>query len=699
MGFENLKLKQSYSSYEDDILHDFYIPVLSEAVKYDRIAGFFSSSSLSLTARGVSGILKNNGIMRVITSPLISENDIDIINHYVSGSSEGFEDLLLRGICDLDEVMQNDHLSAFFWLLSKGKLEIKIAVPHNSNLKFINGLFHIKIGILQDSKNRIITFSGSINETASAWLSNTEEFKVFDTEKLDQCAYCETDKQRFDDLWNNKLNKVLVVDLPQAVKEVLIKKAPIEIDSILTRITESRPSKEGSLTPYENLSLFENQQNAVTSWFSNGKKGMFEMATGTGKTRTAIGCILKLIELNDIGIVIISAPQNTILRQWIKEIERIKLQDFRFDLADSTNPKWKMDIINNLLLLQSNIIRYMFIFTTHASLSSKSFIDIFGRYRGEKKILLVGDEVHGLGANLLREGLQKNYHYRLGLSATPQRWFDETGSELLCEYFGDVVYSFPIQDALITVNPVTHKPYLVNYKYYPVFIELTDEEAEEYKTMSDKLAKFINKGNNADTEAMLERLLFKRAEIQKRAVNKLGALGDLLDETQISNAIIYTSPKQKNEVLKILAERRISCHEFTEKEGTSPSPEYNGLSEREYLIKKFVSKQLSALVAIKCLDEGIDIPSANMAVIMASSSNPREYIQRIGRVIRQDKEKLLATIYDFIVIPCENHRFQDYYELEMKIFKNELKRAAYIARSALNGTDAITKLYSVMEEK
>lgn len=695
MGFDLLNLKLSYSSYEDDILKDFYIPALSEAVQYDRIAGFFSSASLSLAARGISGIIKNNGIMRVITSPLMNERDVEVIHNVYSGSNEGFENLLMRGIFEVDDVIQNDHLSAFYWLLSKGKLEIKIAVPKNSDISSISGLFHIKIGIMRDSNNRVITFSGSVNETASAWISNTEEFKVFDSVKLEQNGYCEADQQRFNALWNNKLDKVYVVDLPKAVKDAMIQRAPSTLSPILARIDENVKHNEVPTKPFENLSLFENQQLAVEKWFDNGRMGIFEMATGTGKTRTAIGCMIKCIMEKEVSIVVISAPQNTILLQWKKEIVRTGLTGYRSIMADSSNPNWHNDIIDEVLNLQANIDTALIVFTTHATLSSEYFIKKVTQARYPHSLLLICDEVHGIGALNSRKALINSYKYRLGLSATPERWFDETGSAIIMEYFGKVIYSFPISEALTTLNPLTKKPYLVHYYYYPIFVSLTDEELYEYQRLTNKLVRLIQSSKNLlETGDYMEKLLFTRANLYKKAINKLAVFSKLITEIQIKNTIIYTCDSHLAIVLGMLSQSKIVCHPFTQNESTQPCAKFGGLSEREYIINRFIEQDYSALVAIKCLDEGVDIPSADQAIIMTSSGNPREYIQRIGRIIRPCKGKGHAKIYDFIIKPNFTKLDEELSKLEQSIYTKELARAIEIAQNAINGMDAYHLLYN-----
>jgi len=700
MSFRDLRLKSSYSSANDDILTEFYIPTLSNAVQYDRIAGFFTSASLSYAARGIAGLITNNGKMRLITSPCLKEEDIHIIESYINGSSEDFENFLIGSLDELTDFLSNEHLKALFWLLAHNRLEIKIAIPINDSLKSSRGIMHMKVGILKDKDGKMLSFSGSVNETSSAWSQNSEEFKVFMSDIPGQDKYFEADLSSFNCLWNNMAKKVQVFDLPESVKESILIKAPNDIGAIIKNITNSDNNHgDTKKTPYEKLGLFDNQQKAVDAWFANDHKGIFAMATGTGKTRTAVGCIIKCIEQNEINLIVVSAPQNTILRQWVKEIKYSGLSNFRYCIADSSNPKWKNDLLKNLMY-SGFISRFVFfIFTTHRTLSSDHFIALMRENALNNTTLLVCDEVHGIGARKSRHGLIEEYNYRLGLSATPTRWFDDYGSSLIFKYFGKIVYDFHIKEALLNLNPLTGKPYLKHYKYYPIFVKLSDEEVENYKKLTNRIVQLSQRNQTVHEDDYLEILMYKRADIHKKAFSKLEALNKLLEKIQVDNTIIFTCDQHMIQVMDILNSHNITYHSFTENEGNVPVPRYSNRTEREEIIRNFVNGNYSVLIAIKCLDEGVDIPSAEQAILMTSSSNPREYIQRIGRVIRQYDKKREARIYDMIVIPNTQGWDHESRTVEKKILDKELERAMDIARNASNRVQALENLFKVKEEK
>jgi superfamily II DNA or RNA helicase len=337
---------------------------------------------------------------------------------------------------------------------------------------------------------------------------------------------------------------------------------------------------------------------------------------------------------------------------------------------------------------------HVVIFTTHATASSDKFITtLLSDLSSDTKSLFVGDEVHWLGARNYRKALLPLYEYRIGLSATPTRWFDEDGTIILLNYFGNNNYVFSIHDALTKTNPLTGKHFLVNYYYNISCVPLNECETASYRKISLQLLKLQSQiKTNLDAQERYERLLEKRANIVKNADAKYKELEKILDQLQnngeLSNLIIFVSPEQMRKVMQILYDRNIMFHKLTESEGTRREKQYGGLSEREYIIKSFKTNQYKALVAIKCLDEGIDIPSASTGILMASNTNPREYTQRIGRIIRQDEGKSFARLFDICVDKISGLDGEEF-ELEAKIKQKESIRLSEIAENAINSAEAL----------
>ena len=676
------------------------------SVSYDRIAGFFSSAALAIASRGLYGFIKNRGKMRLVTSPILSGEDAEIIRK-VTESPEKLTDIdlgiNLTNICN--EFVDN-HVKALGWMLREGLLEMRLAVITNNNrpctVEEINksGLFHQKVGILRDVDGNELSFSGSINETASAWINNDEEFKVFKAWD-DSREYYQKDQSRFEEIWNGQRQNLEVFDLPSAIKDKLIQRSS-DFDIEKISIKQYRRSK-ANLFDFKNspISLFYYQANALNKWKDNTYRLLFEMATGTGKTRTAVAGISRILATSKRVVVIISTPQNTLSKQWKEnEVEPLGVHFDRSEIIDGTVKDWKSKLSSILLDNATGFADHCVIYTTHSTASSEKFTSTMLRDLSKDSItLFVGDEVHWLGARKLRRALLSRYNFRIGLSATPSRWFDDEGSQYLVDYFGGKNFVFSIHDALTEINPITGKHFLVNYYYHISKVGLNAEETAEYKNITQQMLRLASK-IEADPEAeeRYERLLEQRANIIKNADEKYNILDKLLDELnakgRIENLIIFVSPQQINNVMETLVQKKIIFHKLTESEGTRREKKYDGLSEREFIIKRFKSGDYQVLVAIKCLDEGIDIPSADTGILMASSTNPREYVQRIGRIVRQGANKTFAHLYDMCVGKVDTLD-DDEQKLENKIKQKEIIRLTEIANNAINVTDATEIIMSL----
>lgn len=700
--FSNIKLKISYDSGSDDILWDFYVPVLSMANSYDRIAGFFSSSSLALAARGMEDFINNNGKMRLVTCPILGADDIDEIKKAISSVDEKIYDNFVSDYSQIETEFQKDHVKALGWMLANNRLEIKVAVIKKDGRICTkeeidaSGIMHQKVGVFYDQSGNVISFSGSNNESASGWANNTEEFKVFCSWKGGN-DYIHEDQKKFDSFWDDDRVEADVIDLPEAVEQLLVRESEHFSPSQLNIKKYYPKEKEEKKEP---LKLFFYQEEAVDKWEINDRQLLLQMATGCGKTRTAIGCMQRAIKDTEKLLVVIACPQVTLSSQWKTDIEKLDVDVKNSIELNGGVPKWDAKLKKELLKLSTGRFNNLIIYTTHQVCSSKKFIDIMNATSSKITRFLIGDEVHGLGAAKTKNGLLSSYSYRLGLSATPQRWFDDEGSKLIEDYFGNESYEFTIADALKNHNPLTGKPFLVNFEYYPCFINLTDDELEDYKTITKKIVRLSGSKSKEDKEIARQMLLFKRANIEKNAEEKYDALEQLLDQIDnIQDTIIFVSDGQIDRVMKILGSRNITATRFTQEQGTTKQEKYGGISEREHIIKLFKEGKYKVLVAIKCLDEGIDIPSAKRGIVMASSTNPREYVQRIGRVIRQAPGKNRAYLYDMIIKP-DTSGFSDseFATIEKKVFRKEMDRVVELAQNSINNATVINKVYDILRE-
>ncbi len=639
-SFKDLRLKSAYDSDEDDVLGDFYIPALAKSIRYDRLAGFFSSSTLASAARGMADFIENDGKMRLVTSVEISEEDKRAMQDGTTKPQKAIADAFLKEL-EMADNLQRDHVAALAWMISQGNLEIKIAIPDK------NSLYHQKVGILYDGGNQRVTFSGSINESRSAWKENIEEFKVFCDWKPGQEPYGNTDSKTFEKFWSGNAKNTRVIDLPTAVKERLLKMAPS------TKKEAADSIRVFILRPY--------QREAVDRWRENGHRGILEMATGTGKTITAIACIDEILKLheNTPCLVVIACPNKHLIDQWA---DKCKNKKYRVEKA-SSDTNWSKNLDRMPYKLNCNIVKNLIIITTHNTFSGRKFVELIKECR--TKSMVIVDEAHGAGAKKTRRGLLNIYEYRLGLSATPKRYYDDIGTNIVLNYFEEIVYEFSLDKAI-------KYGYLARYKFIPRVAHLTNEEMDKYFKISRLIA--IEKNKPTPDAQKIEDLQFSRSRIIKSAVNKIEVLASILEEMgQIDHCLIYCADtKQIHNTFPILNEKDVHFHQFTQNESNDV---------RNTLLSRFTSGAYPVLLAIRCLDEGVDIPSAKTAIILASSGNPREFVQRRGRLLRRHSGKI-ATIYDVITLP--NRIPEDLRDSEKTLIAKETNRLKEFASSSEN---------------
>jgi len=669
MSFQDLNIEVSYESTGEkhQLIDSFYNPLLEQSNRYYRIAGYFSSTSLIVAAEGIEALINNGGKMFLLVSPELSKEDFETIKEHgmITETAAMFSDL------DFDHI-PHENLQALAWLLDNGKLEIKIVVGKKSN----NSLFHQKVGIFFDDSGNIVSFSGSINETAQAWLNNIEEFKVFKSWEAGQIDYLQSDLNKFLSYWKNERKETAeVYDVPEAIKNKIIKLKPHDIWdlNIMRKYRKDKKIKDNS------LSLFPHQKRAVDAWINNKYRLLMEMATGTGKTRTAIGCVAEKLKDNKPLCIIVATPQVTITKQWISDFEELGIGVDRIIPIDGSVPQWKKKLEIAMLDISDEKYRSIAIFTTHALASSQKFIDTVVTNKYDTDILFICDEVHAIGAAKQKNAMVPCYEYRIGLSATPDRMFDEIGTTDIKNYFGPETFEFTIAEALHTINPVTGNYFLNHFRYVPIFVPLTESEMKQYQKCTAQIAIMLNKDDYDQDD--LQKLYDKRATIGKNAYNKFSAFETLLDDlnpSTIADTILFASDKQIKECFEIMTKKGIKRAKITEEESASKIVNNQGETERQELISQFKRKELQVLVGLKCLDEGIDISSARIAILMSNSTNPREYIQRVGRVIRPAVGKKESVIYDFVIMPDSNSHSGN------GILEKEARRANQIAVNADN---------------
>ena len=693
MGYEHLNILRGYKTNKNDIVQEFYLPVLKESVLYKRAVGFFSSTALIELSKGIAGLVKNGGKIRFIVSPLLSEEDIEAIQKGYEARTI-IECALAREIKEPKSDSDKERLGWLSQLIATGVLEIKVAFtpPYKTT-----GMYHEKIGVIYDKNGNIIAFTGSMNETINAFHNNYESIVVFN-------SLVQEDKQRvrdlendFDSLWASREENITVLEFPKVVRDKLV---PYEKYRLSDHdndhfeeedIYELSPVVAGVPVIPKGVSLHEYQKDAISTWVKNGMRGIFDMATGTGKTYTGLGAVVKAFELNKRLAVIIVAPYQHLVDQWVEDIVKFNM---RPTIGYSASPQkdWKQRLGNDILDFELGIIDTFCFVTTNATYSSTFVQKLLDRLG--KDTLLIVDEAHNFGSLKLNP----KFTFRLALSATLERHGDPQGTRVLINYFGKKCIEYGLEWAI-------REGKLTPYYYYPVVVYLEDDELERYKDLSYQISKefHVTKSGELKVTERGKMLLLARSRIIAGAKQKIDALKKTIKPykndthmliycgaTKISDYSQDTSDSDEEGERQIVAVSKLLGNELKMKVTHFTSNE--SAAEREVIKRRFADADpYQAIVAIKCLDEGVNIPSIKTAFILASTTNPKEYIQRRGRVLRLAPNKPYAVIYDFVTLikPLDEvDPFGSDYTCGRALAKRELNRIKEFGRIALNSRDA-----------
>lgn len=694
MSFQYLKMKTTYSSEDDSLLKDFYIPVLSKAVKYDRAVGYFSSSMLVYSMQGLSGFIKNNGKMRLIIGDELDEQEYKAVK-----SGYALKEVLSRLEFKIESLFyeEYDQLTEYRFnllssLISNGNLEIKLALRKK-------GMYHDKIGILEDTAGNQVVFQGSANETFSALSAdfNYESISVYSSARKDVFNdYGVPYKQKFERLWSNNSAGTLVIDLPsesyESLKKLKSTKTSFSVDeernifeelSILSRMVNI-PKLPDKINGHK-YELKDHQRDALNRWKANGGQGILALATGAGKTITSIHAAVKLSETGKLALVI-GVPYQVLADQWVDVLSLFNIKPVKCYKSESL---WinelKSEISSFNLSSKKNFITVVVV---NATLSKPSFQNEIAKIVDQKRILFVGDECHNYSNKSWLNKLP-NAGLRIGLSATPWSVNNLEAKDNLKMYFGDVVAKYSIDDAL-------REGVLTPYKYHPHLVYLNNEEQEEYLEISASISQIMamkENGQNVNDD-ILTQLFMKRARILGSVEDKFQFLKRVLrqsekqfhtlfycgdgsvetDELNLPDEEKYSLTKSRlrdvERVSMILNDNNWKSSRFT-----SEVP----AKKRSMILNDFKSKQINAVVAIRVLDEGFDLPDCREAFLIASSRNERQFIQRRGRILRKSKNKEFSIIHDFIVLPLSSG------DSSLKtLVRDELKRVDEFCRVSIN---------------
>jgi len=675
---------RAYHKPEDDIAADFYLPAMSSAVCYDRAVGFFSSTIFLLAWPSLKEFALGGGKMRLICSPVLSTEDSDALREGYSEKSEAaagaaisdaFSRLLASGEFHKPAVVLSS-------LVATGIIECKVAWIGSDTVGRPKRLFHDKVGILSDRFGDRVAFKGSMNETwpGLARDGNLESVDVFASWRDEgEFSRVQDEASYFDRLWENNWPGVVVRPFPETAHATIISAAdagrwPEFVDEICLDIDKAarwsaEAGKKDGRTP------LPHQVSALEAWEARGRRGIFEHATGSGKTFTALCAIGDSLRRHEIPLILV--PSELLLKQWAGELHAVfPRETLDLMLCGAGHDRWRLGTNLRSWTRPHTEGRARAVLSTIQTASQDEFrgLCVQGNH-----LFLIADEVHRLGAMGARKLLQIESGPRLGLSATPRRAGDPEGTVALMSYFEDVVPPpFTLQDAIKAGT-------LTPYAYYVHPIKLEDDERQAWDQITERFRRLYARSNaNGDTQSdlsvSLKLLLIQRARIIKGARAKVAAATKVLQAHYKDGQrwIVYCDDQGQLAAVKadLVAGGLRDVYEYH-----SAMP-----GDRKATLDIF-SERGGIIVSIRCLDEGIDIPLVSHALILASSRNPREFIQRRGRVLRRASNKALAYLHDAIVVP----ELQDSDDFGGSILKGELARAIEFGQHSINPA-AVTDL-------
>ena len=668
----------------DAVPKHFYNDVLPDTKRYCRAVGFFSSTCFLEISYGIIGLVKNDGKMQLVTSPKLNEADVAAIQKGYEAREKIYLRALKRGMTLPQNIDEKNRLNVLANLIEQGILEIKIAVTDRPEIS----MYHEKIGLFIDDDDNKIAISGSMNESETAMSENFESFQVF-------CSWIDGDKERvnfceqdFESLWNNEEEKLKVYDFPELPKVFIqtYKTSNISVENL--KRNEKPLGFEKMLDENETVDDFPlffkfppeirprpYQKDAIANFIDNDYKSLFAMATGTGKTLTSLFTADEICCRKKIESILIIVPLKDLVDQWENDVRKY-FSGLVVTIRSGIEWKEKISELSILRMLHKDSAKgKVVVITTYDSFSinDSRILSAIG-----ENSLIIADEVHKFGAASYSQKLPELIPYRIGLSATPKRPYDEKGTKAVFEYFcpSDNPYVFGIKEA-IEADKLCH------YNYYPIILKLSDSEMAAYEVISEKISRVASfaKASNEDDE-YLQQLLKERHRIIERAENKKDAFLKLMSEElkkYANKTIVFCPDGVDDSGQDILLNYKTELWNYVRKKGKIiRMNEYVQETEKKVL-DAFAVGGVDIVFAKQRLNEGIDIPSARRAIFVASSTSEREFIQRRGRVLRKAPGKKLAEIFDFIVVPPD-----ELFSKGSSIVNNEINRAMDFAMTADN---------------
>jgi superfamily II DNA or RNA helicase len=670
-----LSLAPSYASDTDDIGVELYAPCLTRAIRYDRISGFFSSTAYALTWPSLRGFVQRGGTIRLVCSPRLSEADAESLMAGYDARSDAQLAEAFRA--ELEAMLDRQHLRDSARLLAalvaREILDVRLAALTEDAPLRSRAMFHDKVGVFIDEAGHSVGFRGTLNESylGISRDGNIESVDVWTSWEGGKDVQRLRDTQaRFERIWEGRAQGIRVMRLPgDAVEFVHDVAADFDMDALLEALSSAAPHEDtAGAGPWRlgRIKLRRHQIKAVEQWRANDYQGLLEHATGSGKTITGLFCAREAIAAGLTPLVVV--PANLLQDQWCDQIKDVLgVRVHTYGGGGRTSP----DVLR--AAFEADTPRAV-VAVAHSA-ANPVFLNVARRFAN--RLFLLADEAHRLGSSSFRRILQElPARARLGLSATPERAGDPEGTQVIFDYFDRIVHRYTLKDAL-------DDGVLAKYIYVPTFVTLSSGEQEDFNEFTRRIKRLsaIAKGQPGPSEAQerLARALIQRARILKNAAAKPAVAAELVEKhfREGQRWLVYCdNQEQVAQVREALVRRELQSWAY-----------FRGMEGDPENTLRALSLNGGIVVSIRCLDEGVDIPAADHALILASSRNPREHIQRRGRVLRRAPWKTVATVLDTVTLP----HTVDSEDTTLPVVMGEMARALQFAEWSLT-RDAGAKL-------
>jgi len=722
--------KYRYSTGRKDLPFDFFELALPNSINFDMGLGYFSSASFNILSVGIAHFISNGGNMRLYINQYLTEEDYKLLQN---NEIVDFENYILQSFFALKKALsqRDEHFfKCLSYLIQTNRIEIKIVIPKDG------GLAHEKFGIFTDKNKDKVAFTGSLNLTAAALVRNIETIECSCSWKSeDSGERIKLSEQDFSEIWDGKNNNVLVFPAKKFCQEIVKTYPTVDSDELLIQEKEiiKKLSRKAAIesealptTPIIKEPHFPDkypdgarpyQMQAYDAWLKNDKQGIFAMATGTGKTITSLNCALQEYKNDGVYQLLILVPTIALVEQWIDEIA---LFDFKnLITVFSENPHWRQQIVKLIDKVSRGKKVSFVIVSTYQSFTNKDFQQILPQL--PDSLIVIADEAHNIGSESVR-AIFRTLHIkrRIALSATPNRIYDEEGTVELESFFNDkppYVYNFSMKKAI-------EEGRLMEYCYFPKIAYLNDIEMQQYAEITEQLLRLFDSSTKQFKDNQkAKKLLMLRKRILHKADDKMRVFKEIINEIgqdklkfcfvyvpegkkmfDSDEAVLYSNSDNDSEteiyeesiIKKMLDTTKdifpnTTCNTYTGK---------NSKAERKTILQGFEDGQINVLFAMKCLDEGVDVPRAEYGIFASSTGNPRQFIQRRGRLLRKHKAKTFAYIYDMVVVPNfqSPHYSQEFWNMERSLVRGELNRVAYFANLATNNYTGALKSLNVVAQ-